>query len=84
MDYLALATSVFGLWLNARKNKGCWPVWLASNLLWIGHFLVNAQDHVEWSALALQAIFLLFNVYGWWAWSKGPGSNSSASAKSNI
>lgn len=63
---MALALSLAGIILNAQKIIWCWPVWLASNILWIIHFLPHKKS--QWGAITLNLVFFAFNVLGWVLW----------------
>lgn len=67
IPWIASALSILGLFLNARRHIYCWPVWLASNVLWIAH-CVGVR---EWAAVVTWGLFLVFNAYGLYAWRKG-------------
>ena len=67
MDYLSVFLSVFGLFLNARRNFWCWPVWLVGNVTWA---IYATQTHQP-SIMLLQGIYLGVNIYGWKKWLNG-------------
>lgn len=60
-----MTLSVLGLFLNAKKNILCWPLWILGNITWIWYFIPN-----EIPALILNGVFFLVNIYGWIEWSK--------------
>ena len=66
LGWIATAMSVAGVLLNAKKNIWCWPVWLASNVLWIYISVVtnNLPQVVLW------VIFAASNCYGYFQWKK--------------
>lgn len=64
MDWIATILSIAGIVLNANKLMICWPVWLASNVLWI-IYSINAG---ETAALVMWIVFVGFNGYGWYKW----------------
>jgi len=66
VSWIALALSVIGIFLNAKKIIWCWPVWIVSNIFWIIH-TVNAGDT---AATVLWFVFLASNMYGAYEWNK--------------
>lgn len=66
VSWFALALSLAGIFLNAKKLTLCWPVWILSNILWIIH--VSTQPQIDWPNLILWIVFAGSNVYGWYEW----------------
>lgn len=66
LGYIAAFISLIGIILNARKNIWCWPVWTVSNFLWITYS--GIQGDVPY--IILWIVFTIFNLYGWWQWSR--------------
>lgn len=66
MDYLSLFLSVFGLFLNARSNWWCWPVWVVGNVTWT----IYAIQTRQLSIFLLQLAYFGVNVYGWRNWKR--------------
>lgn len=66
MDWIAMILSVTGIVLNAKKKMLCWPIWILSNICWFIFFVGSEQYPV----LILNVVFALFNLYGWYQWSK--------------
>lgn len=66
LDWIASALSISGIALNANKNIWCWPVWLASNVVWLVHTAIVA----EWAAFIMWIVFVFGNFYGWYQWYK--------------
>jgi hypothetical protein len=64
IDWIAAALSIAGIALNAHKNIRCWPVWIASNVVWVGYAALVG----EWAVLATFTAFFAGNVYGWYRW----------------
>lgn len=65
LAWIALACSVIGLVLNARKDVKCWPIWCLASVCWIIYAMAVAPQPV----LALTNFtFLAFNINGWIAW----------------
>lgn len=70
MDLLEAAGLVFGLacvWLLIRENLWTWPLGIAYVLV---SFVVFYQARL-YADLALHAVFLVLNVYGWVHWVRG-------------
>jgi nicotinamide mononucleotide transporter len=66
LAWIATVISVVGVFLNARKNIICWPIWLISNILWIIYFFLLKNN----PSIVLWIVFSFFNIYGWTQWSK--------------
>jgi len=70
LEWLASFIQIAGVFLNARKNILCWPVFLvgSSSLFCLSCYNQN------WPIAMLFFVFFCFNVYGWWSWCHGsPG-----------
>ncbi len=59
--------SLVGVWLNVRRNRACFFVWMASNAGWC------AVDcwHGIWAQGCLHACYFGMAVWGAWAWKGG-------------
>ena len=66
LGYIAAIVSLIGIFLNARKHMGCWPVWLVSNIMWITYSGIEG----DMPSIILWVTFSIFNIYGWWKWRK--------------
>jgi len=66
IDWIASGFSILGVVLNAYKIILCWPIWIISNILWIYYTTKNKQ----YAALVLWITFLLFNIFGWYQWTR--------------
>lgn len=65
-----LAGVVFGLlyvWLAIRESPRCWPFGIANAAL----FLVVFSHARLYGAAALQAVYVVVSVYGWYEWLHG-------------
>lgn len=66
LELTASALMPVNAWLVARRSMWNWPVGVATVALLLFVFL----DARLYAATGLQALFLILNVYGWWAWSR--------------
>jgi nicotinamide mononucleotide transporter len=64
METLAALVSVAGVWLSTQRHPWCWPVGLASVLLYAWVFV----DARLYSDALLQGVFGAAIVYGWNRW----------------
>ncbi|GHC94606.1 nicotinamide riboside transporter PnuC [Novosphingobium pokkalii] len=64
LEWVAVAVSLLGIWLTARRLMVCWPVNILACALYFKLFL----DVKLYADMVLQALFGLAMVYGWWAW----------------
>jgi nicotinamide riboside transporter PnuC len=60
----ATALAVTGVWLNNRRRRVCFLVWLFSNTISLA---VHAVAGV-WPLVVRDAAFLVLSVHGWWLW----------------
>jgi nicotinamide mononucleotide transporter len=72
LELFAALITVISIWLTARENIWCWPTGVVSVVLYAWIF---------WSARlyangALQVVYLVLIVYGWYEWLHG-GANRS-------
>ncbi len=68
LETLGVLTGIAGVWLTIRQHVWCWPVGIVSVSVFAGIFF---QARLYGSA-ALQLVYVLLSVYGWYAW-KHPG-----------
>jgi nicotinamide riboside transporter PnuC len=66
IDGSAIIASFTAIYLNAKKNILCWPIWIVSNILWIAYYIPIA----EYSSVLFWVAYLGFNAYGLYSWSK--------------
>lgn len=76
LELMAVAVSVLGIWLTARRIMLCWPVNLLACALYFKLFL----DVKLYADMALQALFGLAIAYGWAAWWRGGRADDGAVA----
>lgn len=72
LELVAVAVSLLGIWLTARRMMVCWPVNILACALYFKLFL----DVKLYADMVLQALFGLAMIYGWVAWarSRHPGA----------
>jgi nicotinamide mononucleotide transporter len=67
LEIIAVAISLAGIWLTAKRWVLCWPV----NLLACGLYFKIFLDVRLYADMVLQALFGIAMLYGWVAWSRG-------------
>ena len=67
LEIVAVIVSVLGVWLTTRRLPLCWPIGLASVVLYAKVFF----DAKLYSDLLLQGFFAVMIVYGWYGWRRG-------------
>jgi len=67
LEGLAAALTLISVLLTSHLRKALYPVGLAATALYA---IVFWQAHLYASA-ALQAYFVIIQLYGWWFWSRG-------------
>ena len=69
LEITGFVLSVLGVWLTARQHILCWPVGIASVVVYAIIFV----DVKLYSDAGLQVAFAMMLVYGWYSWLKtGP------------
>jgi hypothetical protein len=64
LSWLISALALFGAYLNARKDRRCFIVWLFTNGWWIGYDLwIGAEAQA-----ALFTAYFGLSFYGWRTW----------------
>lgn len=66
IGWTAMLLSFTGIYMNARKNIWCWPVWLVSNAFW----LVLGLHYRDSAIIIANFGFATGNSYGWVQWAK--------------
>jgi nicotinamide mononucleotide transporter len=67
IGWIGFLLALVGCIVNAKKSLWCWPIWLGSNACWLA---VAVPSH-QWPLVAMEATFVLINLYGWREWGKG-------------
>jgi len=71
MQWLAFFISIFGAYLNIKKNKWGFVIWNIGNLIWI---YLNIISGLPAGALIF-IVYSCFNIYGFYEWLKGEKIN---------
>lgn len=66
-ELLATGLAVSGCWLNNRRRRVCFVVWIASNLIcMVLHFSAGLGGLV-----VRDVLFSILAVHGWYCWRTG-------------
>jgi nicotinamide mononucleotide transporter len=66
MDWIAVVLSLIGSYFIAVKKVIAYPIFLIGNTFWILFYMKNDI----YSAILLNIIYSVINVYGWYQWKK--------------
>ncbi len=64
LEIIAVAVSIVGIWLTAKRRMLCWPVNLLACALYFKIFL----DVRLYADMVLQVLFCIALIYGWFQW----------------
>src|SRR5690606_25146850 len=67
LEIIASSLGVIAVWLTVRQNPWCWPIGLVMVSLY-AWFFVEAK---LFSQVLLHGVFALFQLCGWWQWTRG-------------
>lgn len=70
MNNLEIVASILGLlsvWLTVKQNIWCWP----TGLLMVILYLIIFWEVKLYADMALQGIYIVFQIYGWYEWLYG-------------
>jgi nicotinamide mononucleotide transporter len=67
LEILGFFTGIAGVLLTIKRSPFCWPISALNVML----YAVIFYDAKLYADMGLQGVFLLFSVYGWYAWTKG-------------
>ena len=79
LEVVAVALTVAAVYLTTRQVIWCWPLSMASVLVYALVFF-EARLYAE---VGLQSFYFALSVYGWWAWRRG-GRDGSVLAVSSV
>ena len=72
LEYPAAFLALLGAWLNARRNRWGFVLWLASNLCWLGFAIPRGY----WGLTGQYAAFSVIWAYGFWTWGRRDNSQN--------
>jgi len=64
IELTAVALSILANWLTALKVVWCWPIWIATNVL----FGILFWHLGLWGLFGMQFLYGALSVVGWWTW----------------
>jgi nicotinamide mononucleotide transporter len=67
IESVAVAMTLIGIVLTIKEKISCWPVAIVGILAYLIVF-VRARLYAD---AALQPIYVVQNIYGWWYWAQG-------------
>jgi hypothetical protein len=63
--WLFSAISIFGCFLNIKKNDYCWLVWEGTAFGFSYYFIFLRPD---WGSAVIWLFYIFFDLYGWREW----------------
>lgn len=72
ISIIATALSLYGNYLVICKKIIGFPVWIASNILWIA---VNFMGIPNYSQIFMFLVYAATSAYGWYKWLKDDKNN---------
>jgi nicotinamide mononucleotide transporter len=67
IESLAVVMTLVGIVLTIKEKISCWPVAIVGILAYLVVF-IRARLYAD---AALQPIYVVQNIYGWWYWARG-------------
>ena len=67
LQIIGTAAAIIGAVLIVKRHLGCWPVLIASNII----FLVVYIDARLYAAIPQLVAFMAVNAWGWREWGRG-------------
>jgi nicotinamide mononucleotide transporter len=67
IEVVAVVMTLIGIVLTIKERISCWPVAIVGILAYLVVF-VRARLYAD---AALQPIYVVQNIYGWWYWARG-------------
>ncbi len=64
IGWFATAVALAGVWLNNRRRRACFVMWLVSNAI---TFAIHAGAGL-WPLAARDGAFFILAIHGWWLW----------------
>ena len=66
MTWLVAGFSLFATWLNIRRVRVCFAIWLCTNLTWAGYDFTHGLP----AQGSLMLVYATLAVWGWREWGK--------------
>jgi len=66
--WTATAVALTGVWMNNRRRRACFVLWMVSNALMLG---IHALSGL-WPLAARDGAFFLLAIHGWRLWGSPP------------
>jgi nicotinamide mononucleotide transporter len=79
LQYVAVAFGIAAVLLSARENPWNWPLGIIN----VGLYILIFYDAKFYAGMALQVVYVVLAVYGWWHWLHG-GANHGALRVSRV
>ncbi|WP_199422024.1 nicotinamide riboside transporter PnuC [Actinotalea solisilvae] len=67
LEVVGFVTGALCVWLAARENIATFPIGIANNVVFAVLFVGSGL----YAGAALQAVYLVLGVLGWWWWARG-------------
>ncbi len=67
IGWTATAIALAGVWMNNRRRRACFALWLVSNAITFG---IHAAAGL-WPLAARDGAFFIMAIHGWRMWSDG-------------
>lgn len=67
IESIAVVMTLIGIVLTIKEKISCWPVAIVGILAYLVVF-IRARLYAD---TALQPIYIVQNIYGWWYWARG-------------
>ncbi len=64
MTWLIAAASLFATWLNIRKMRACFLIWLGTNIAWAIYDFAHGLP----AQGSLMVVYAALAAWGWFAW----------------
>lgn len=64
ISWIAASLALFATWLNIKKDKRCFYIWLITNGFWAGYDIAKGL----YAQGALFTAYFVLAVYGLWRW----------------
>jgi len=74
VTWLVAGASLFATWLNIRRARACFAIWLVTNSAWSIYDFVHGLP----AQGVLMVVYAGLAVWGWWAWRPAEPSGDGA------